>query len=106
MDWIKSWPGWTFFVCAVVLWGLPRVPYYHEDLPYIHDLGGLALVVWYIGLGLLTLGLNVIVTECLSEGVHRVKSRHELLIGGGALILACGLGWLYLILLGMSVRVS
>ena len=85
---------------------LPRIPYYHEDLPYIYDLGGLAFVVWYLGLGFLSLGLYIIVTECLRSGLRRVKNLHAFLLGGGALVLAGLCGWLYFILLGMSTRLS
>lgn len=105
MNWMKSWPGWIFFISAGVLWGLPRVPYYQEGLPYIYDLGGPALVAWHIGLGFLSLGLYVIVTACVSVCVSRVKRLQALLFGGGALILAGGFSWLYLILLRISVMV-
>ncbi len=104
MDWINSWRGWIFVVSSGVLWGLPRVPYYHADLPYIHVLGGLALVAWYIGLGFLSLGLYIIASVCLRVGVVRVKSLHTIFLGGGAFILAGLFWWLYLLLLGMSVR--
>ena len=103
---MKSWPGWIFFVSAGVLWGLPCVPYYHEDLPYIYDLGGFAFVAWYIGLGFLSLGLYVIGSECLRLGIFRVKRLHGFFLGGGALVLAGVFGWLYLILLEISVKVS
>lgn len=106
MNWITSWTVWIFFVSAGVLWGLPRVPHFHVDLPYIHHLGGPALVAWYLGLGVLSFGLYIIMTEWLSVGMFRIRSPYAYLIGGGALILAVGCGWLYLILLGMSVNIS
>jgi hypothetical protein len=106
MDWMKFWTVWIFVVSAGVLWGLPRVPHFHVDLPYIYHLGGLALVVWYLGLGFFSLGLYIIMTECLSVGACRIRGLSAYLIGGGALILAGGCSWLYLILLEVSVNIS
>lgn len=106
MNRIKSWTGWIFVVSAGVLWGLPRVPHFHVDLPYIYHLGGLALVVLYLGLGFFSLGLYIIMTEFLSVGACRIRGLSAYLIGGGALFLAGGCGWLYLLLLGMSVNIS
>ncbi len=103
---MRSWPGWGFVVSAGVLWGFPRVPHYHEDLPYIYDLGGLALVALYIGVGFLSFGLYVFVTERLSAGLFQVMRLRPIFIGGGALILAGLLGWLYFILLGISLSMS
>jgi hypothetical protein len=105
-DGMRSWPGWIFVVSAGALWGLPRAPHFHVDLPYIHHLGGVALVVWYFGLGFFSLGLYIIMMECLHVGAFRIRGLYAYLIGGGALILAGGCGWLYLMLLGMSVYIS
>lgn len=106
MDWITSWPAWMVLISVGVTVGLPRVPYYQEGLPYIYDLGGMALVAWYIGLGFLILGLYFIVLGCVSAGLFLNRRLHALLFGGVALILAGGCHWLYLILLEMSVRVT
>lgn len=86
--------------------GLPRVPYYQEGLPYIYDLGGMALVAWYIGLGFLILGLYFIVMGGGSAGWFLSRRLHAVLFGGVALILAGGCHWFYLILIEMSVRVT
>lgn len=106
MDWISSWPAWMLMISVGVTEGLPRVPYYQEGLPYIYDLGGMALVIWYLGLGFLILGLNFIVMGCVSAGWFPSRRLHGLLFGGVALILAGGCHWSYLILLEMSVRVT
>lgn len=103
---MRSWPGWVFVVSAGVLWGLPRFPYFHVDLPYIYHLGGFALVVWYLGLGFFSLGLYIIMTKWLSGGTFRLRGLYVYLVGAGALILAGGCGWLYLMLLGMSKNIS
>ncbi len=105
MDWITSWPAWMFLISVGIPVGLPRVPYYQEGLPYIYDLGGMALVA-YIGLGFLILGLYVIVLGCVNAGLFLSRRLPALLFGGAALILAGGCHWLYLILLEMSVKVT
>jgi hypothetical protein len=92
-------------VSGATLWWLHRIPYYQEGLPYIYDLGGPALVAWYSGLGLFSLGLYIVM-DWLIAGRFHIKSLRRLFIGEGILILAFGLGWLYLILLEMSVRMS
>ena len=86
--------------------GLPRLPYYQEGLPYIYDLGGMALVVWYIGLGFLILGVYFIVMGGVSAGWFLSRRLHAVFFGGVALILGGGCHWLYLMLLEMSVRVT
>jgi hypothetical protein len=106
MKWITSWPFWMSLVSVGVTVGLPRVPYYQEGLPYVYDLGGMALVIWYMGLGFLILGLYIIVRGCLSAKVFLRRRFHALLYGGAALIIAGGCQWLYLILLEMSVNVT
>lgn len=106
MNGMKGWPVWIFCVSALALWGIPHVPYFHVDLPYIFDLGGCALVVLYLGGGFLSLGLYFTIIEGLDVPVCRVKLPYAVLIGGGALMLAGGCFWLYLTLLRMSVAIS
>lgn len=106
MDWIISWPAWMFLISVAVTVGLPRVPYYQEGLPYVYDLGGMALVAWYIGLGFLILGLYFILMGCVSAGWFLSRRVHTVLFGGAALILAGGCHWFYLILLEMSVKAT
>lgn len=106
IDWISSWPVWMFLISVGVTIGLPRVPYYQEGLPYIYDLGGMALVAWYIGLGFLIFGLYFLVMGCVRAGLILSLRLQALLFGGVAVILGGGCHWLYLILLEMSVRVT
>lgn len=106
MDWITSWPTWMVLMSVGVTVGLPHVPYYQEGLPYIYDLGGMALVTWYIGLGFFSLGLYFIVMGCVSAGWFLSRRFHAVLFGGVALILGGGCHWSYLILIEMSVRVT
>ncbi|MDR4482825.1 MAG: hypothetical protein R3B95_06230 [Nitrospirales bacterium] len=106
VDWITSWPAWMFLIAVGATVGLPRVPYYQEGLPYLYELGGMALVVWFIGLGFLILGLYFIVIGCVSAGWLLSRRLHALLFGGVALMLAGGCQWFYLMLLEMSVRVT
>jgi hypothetical protein len=106
LDWISSWPAWMGLLSAGVTVGLPRVPYYQEGLPYIYDLGGMALVAWFIGLGFLILGLYFVVMGCVSAGWFLSRRLIAVLFGGVGLILAGGCHWFYLIWLEMSVRVT
>lgn len=105
-DWITSWPAWMALISVGVTLGLPRVPYYQEGLPYIYALGGMALVVWFIGLGFLMLGLYSLVMGCVGVGWFLSKRLQAVLLGGVALILAGGCHWFYLLLLEMSIRVT
>jgi hypothetical protein len=105
MNGIKGWPVWIFCVSALALWGIPHVPYFHVDLPYIFELGGSALVVLYLGVGFFSLGLYLTIIERLKTPVRTVTP-HAVLIGGGAFMLAGGCFWLYLTLLRMSVALS
>lgn len=102
MNGTKGWPVWIFGVSIFALWGIPHVPFFHVDLPYIFELGGSALVVLYFGVGFLSLGLYLTISERLLAPVRLVKS-YPVYIGGGALLLAGGCFWLYLTLLRMSV---
>ena len=106
MAWITSWPAWMVLLSVGVTVGLPRVPYYQEGLPYIYDLGGMALVAWFIGLGFLILGLYFVVMGCVSAGWVLNRRLTAVLFGGVALIFAGGCHWFYLMLLEMSVRVT
>ncbi|MGP0595177.1 hypothetical protein ACTRXD_21865 [Nitrospira sp. T9] len=106
MAWITSWPAWMVLLSVAVTVGLPRVPYYQEGLPYIYDLGGLALVAWFIGFGFLILGLYFVVMGCVSAGWFLSRRLSAVLFGGVALIFAGGCYWFYLILLEMSVKVT
>lgn len=106
MNGIKIWPVWIFCVSALALWGIPCVPYFHVDLPYIFNLGGSALVALYIGVGFLSLGGYLTIIGRLNAPGRRVKLPYAVFIGGGALLLASGCFWLYLTLLRMSVAVS
>jgi hypothetical protein len=103
---ITSWPTWMVLLAASVTVGLPRVPYYQQGLPYIYDLGGMALVIWFIGLGFLILGLYFVVMGCVSAGWFLSRRLSAVLFGGMSLILAGGCHWFYLLLLEMSVRVT
>jgi hypothetical protein len=103
---LQIWPVWLFGVSAGILWGLPRAPYYHVDLPYIHYLGGCALVALYVGMGFLSLGSYLLVTEATSSHGSRRTRRHARVTGTVAVILAGGLFGLYYVLLEMSVSVS
>lgn len=105
MNGMKGWSVWIFCVSALALWGIPHVPYFHVDLPYIFELGGSALVVLYLGAGFLSLGLYLTIIESLNAPVRQVKP-YAVFIGGGALMLAGGCFWLYLTLLRMSVAIS
>lgn len=105
-DWITSWPAWMVLLSVGVTVGLPRLPYYQEGLPYIYDLGGMALVTWYIGLGFLILGLYFVVMGCVGGRWFVSRGLPAVLFGGVALILAGGCHWFYLMLLEMSLRVT
>lgn len=106
MNGLQFWPVWMFGVSAGVLWGLPRLPHYHVDLPYIYDLGGCAVVAWYMGLGFLSLGCYILSTEALRRHACRHKRVDAVLTGGVAFMLAGGFWGLYHVLLEMSVNIS
>lgn len=56
---LHHWVPWAFFLSAGVLWGLPNLPFYQEGLPYLYDLGGSALVAYYLSLGCLSFSVAV-----------------------------------------------
>jgi len=56
---LRHWFTWAFLVSAVVLWGLPQLPFYREGLPYLFDLGGSALSAFYLSVGCLSVCLAV-----------------------------------------------
>ena len=92
---IRSWPSWVFLVVTIVVMGLPRVPHYQEGLPYLQDLGGPALVSWYIGLGFFSLGVFGVTTGLTERGASFQRRVRSWSLGVGSLILSCSFGALY-----------
>ena len=103
---LHHWVTWAFLVSAVVLWGLPQLPYYQEGLPYLYDLGGSALVAFYLFLGCLSVCLAVGVrvwlgsaTESLQINIHK-----KIVFWFGAL--AAGCLAIYFVLMNLSVNLG
>lgn len=103
---LQSWVVWIFVVAMGVVWGLPHLPHYHRDLPYIYDLGGTIFVMWYMGLGFLSLGLYALVAGCVHLGNSwRIRVR-AFLLGGGSLLIAGILWWLHKLFINLSIRLG
>ncbi len=101
---LQSWVVWIFVVAMGVVWGLPHLPHYHRDLPYIYDLGGTIFVMWYMGLGFLSLGLYGLVTSFVHLGTFwRVRI---FFLGWGSLLLAAILWWLQDVFMNLSIRLG
>jgi len=97
---------WVCLVAVGVVWGLPRMPHYHEDLPHIYALGGPALVVWYIGLGFLSIGLYGLLAGLLNWEFTRVQRVRAFYYGVGCVVFAGACGVLYVVMMDLSVNVE
>jgi hypothetical protein len=103
---LRSWVGWTLLVVIGVVWGVPRLPLYHRDLPYIYDLGGTIFVLWYMGLGFLSLGFYGLVTGLFPLRTSWRARLRGFLLGGGSLLLTGILWWLQTVFMNLSVRLG
>ena len=56
---LGHWSFVAFLFLSGVLWGITKLPFYQEGLPYLYDLGGLALVAFYLSLGCLSVCVGV-----------------------------------------------
>ena len=101
----RSWVCWACIVVIGVVWGLPHFPHYHRDLPYIYDLGGTIFVVWYMGFGLVSLGVYGLVMGFLHVGNTRARVR-AFLLGGGSLIIFGVVYCVQTVLMNLSVRLG
>ena len=100
---LQSWVGWTFVVVVGVVWGFPHFPLYHRDLPYIYDLGGTIFVLWYMGLGFLSLGLYGLVAGFVHfRASWRIRIR-AFLLGCGSLLIVGIFWWLHKVFMDLSV---
>ncbi len=96
---------WMFGVVVAVVWGLPQMPHYREGLPYFFDLGGAALVSWYLGLGFLSVGWYGIVVACSDRTLARAKRGKIFWMGCLSVISASLLVMTYGVLMDWTVKV-
>ena len=100
---VNSWACWVSLVAIGVVWGLPRIPYYQNWMPFGYELGGIALVMMYLSFGFLSLGLYGLVMGGLSWRSDPLRSRRTFNIGLASLGLVTGLGWCYLKLMNLTL---
>ena len=100
---LHSWLPWVSVVMVGVVWGLPRIPYYQDWLPYGYDLGGPALVALYMALGFGSLGMFGLVIGFMRLEQNSKQRHRALLLGGGGFVLAWTFAGLYMFLMEVSL---
>lgn len=101
---LSSWVCWVCLVACGVVWGLPRMPHYQDWMPYGYKLGGMALVMMYLSLGLGSLGIYSLVAGGMGWGATVVQNRKAFRVGFTALVLASGLVWGYMKLMALTLK--
>ena len=106
MTMLQSWVWWMLMIVIGVVWGLPQFPHYHRNLPYIYDLGGPIFVIWYLGFGVLSLGLYGLMTGLLHVGISWKTCNLAFVLAAGSVIVTGVLWWLQAVLINLSVRLG
>ncbi len=101
---LRSWICWVGLVVIGVVWGLPRIPHYQVWMPYGYELGGLALVLLYLSLGMWSLGIYGVAAGVMRWGVSLSHNRKAFKIGFTSLLLASGVTWCYMKLMAFTLK--
>lgn len=103
---LRSWVCWISLVAIGVVWGLPRLPYYQDWMPYGYELGGIAFVLLYLSFGMVSLGMYGIIAGLNRWGATVSQNWKIIRIGFTSIVLALGFIWSYMKLMSMTLKLQ
>ncbi len=103
---LRSWVCWVGLVAIGVVWGLPRLPYYQSWMPYGYELGGVALVLLYLSVGMGSLGVYGLLAGLNRWGATISQNWKIIRIGFTSIVLASGFIWSYMQLMSMNLKLQ
>lgn len=107
MDYIlRSWVCWISLVAVGVVWGIPRLPYYQGWMPYGYELGGIALVLLYLSVGMGSLGVYGIIAGLNRWGATVSQNWKIIRIGFTSIVLASCFIWSYMKLMSVTLKLQ